>query len=209
MSPSIGLRERKKLATRVALSAAALRLAMERGLEQVRVEDIAAAADVSLRTFNNYFASKEEAFVYLALDRANRIGAILRDRPSAEPLAVALTQAFIAQYAAADDLNSEWVVQLRLILSAPALRGAYLKTLVASERPLAEAIAARTGSDVDRDLYPRVLAAAVSNAARAAITYWLNIAASQPLTTVIGQAIACVVAGGQYQPLNKERSDAQ
>ena len=208
MSLSIGLRERKKLATRLALSHAAVRLAMERGLERVRVEDIAAAADVSLRTFNNYFASKEEAFVYLALERANQIGATLRARPPAEPLAVALTQAFIAHYSSAGDVNSDWVAQLRLILSAPALRGAYLKTLVASERPLAEAIAARTGADVDRDLYPRVLAAALSSAARVAVTYWLSIAASQPLTTVMGQAIACVVAGGEYPPLSKERSDA-
>src|SRR5580698_6176379 len=60
-----GLRERKKVATRKALGMAAMRLAVERGLEHVLVEDIAEAAGVSARTFNNYFASKYEAICAL------------------------------------------------------------------------------------------------------------------------------------------------
>jgi hypothetical protein len=60
-----GLRERKKIATRQALGLAAMRLAIERGLDNVLVEDIAEAAGVSTRTFNNYFASKYEAICAL------------------------------------------------------------------------------------------------------------------------------------------------
>ena len=72
-----GLRERKKLAVRQALGSAALRLAVERGLENVTVEDITAEADVSLRTFGNYFSSKYEAICAIGTDRARRIGADL------------------------------------------------------------------------------------------------------------------------------------
>ena len=58
-----GVRERKKLATREALSAAALRLALEHRPQNVRVDDIAEAAGVSPRTYNNYFSSREQAIV--------------------------------------------------------------------------------------------------------------------------------------------------
>ena len=75
-----GLRERKKLATRKALSDAALRLAIERGLENVTIEDITAEANVALRTFRNYFASKYEAVAAIGADRAYRIGASLLQR---------------------------------------------------------------------------------------------------------------------------------
>jgi AcrR family transcriptional regulator len=67
-----GLRERKKQQTREALSWAALRLAIDRGLGNVLVEDIAAEAGVSPRTFNNYFSSKAEAITWRHLNRARR-----------------------------------------------------------------------------------------------------------------------------------------
>ncbi len=58
-----GLRERKKRETRAALTAAALRLALEKGPDNVTVEEISEAADVSVRTFFNYFSHKEHAIL--------------------------------------------------------------------------------------------------------------------------------------------------
>ena len=70
----------------LAIPMAALRLAVERGLENVTVEDMTAEAGVSLRTFGNYFSSKYEAICAIGTDRARRIGATLLARPAGEPL---------------------------------------------------------------------------------------------------------------------------
>jgi AcrR family transcriptional regulator len=58
-----GLRERKRLATRRAIQLAAIEIVRERGLDGTTVDEIARVADISPRTFFNYFTSKEEAIV--------------------------------------------------------------------------------------------------------------------------------------------------
>ncbi len=69
------LRERKKLATRRTLRRVAIDLVAERGFARVTVEDIAEAADVSPRTFFNYFPTKEAAVFGADPDRLDRIRA--------------------------------------------------------------------------------------------------------------------------------------
>ena len=59
----LGLRERKRLATRRAIQVAALHLVKSRGLESVTIDEISREADISPRTFFNYFTSKESALV--------------------------------------------------------------------------------------------------------------------------------------------------
>jgi AcrR family transcriptional regulator len=58
-----GLRERKRRATRLAIQQAALRIAIEHGLAAVTVDEVSRRADISPRTFFNYFPSKEQAIL--------------------------------------------------------------------------------------------------------------------------------------------------
>lgn len=62
-APELGLRERKRLATRRAIQFAVLELVAERGLDNVTVDEVSRVADISPRTFFNYFTSKEEALI--------------------------------------------------------------------------------------------------------------------------------------------------
>ena len=167
-----GLRERKKLATRHALALAAMKLAVQHGLENVRVEDIAGAANVSRRTFTNYFASKEAAIASLSAGRFARAAQALRGRPASEPMADSLAEVFAAQHQAADRLDPERLAPVQTPMMSPALQGEALKTMVAAEGPLATVIAERSGADPQGDLRPRVLAAAVMAAVRTATAQW-------------------------------------
>lgn len=58
-----GLRYRKKLKARLSVERAALELVIERGYDGVTVEDICARAEISKKTFFNYFPSKAAAIM--------------------------------------------------------------------------------------------------------------------------------------------------
>jgi len=191
----LGLRERKKTATREALAWAAIRLAVERGPENVRVEDIATAVGVSKRTYNNYFSTKEEGMCAFVISRGASIRAALLERPAKEPLGEAVLAAFLAQYASPTP-DRESVRRLRMVTSSPALRGEYLKAMAVTEQYLAQAIARRSGRR-DQDLFPRVLAASIISAARVGVEHWVA-TRSGDFAAVVGHALKQVLA--QVQP---------
>ncbi|MFC4533396.1 TetR family transcriptional regulator [Sphaerisporangium dianthi] len=202
-----GLRERKKQQTRIALSWAAIRLTVERGWDDVRVEDIAAAVGVSPRTFNNYFSSKAEAIASRHLDRARLIAEELRARPASEPLWEAVVNAVTARFDMREDTapndaagppdvsRDQWAAGLRVMLAEPALQGEYLRAGAAAETELAAAVAERTGTDVARDLYPRLVAAAVGAALAVVMDHWVRTGGSAPLMPLLHDALGRLSAG--------------
>lgn len=197
---SCGLRERKKAATRKALSAAALRLALEHGMADVRVGDIADAAGVSPRTYNNYFSSAEAAVVAAITDqRVARVAAALRDRPAGEPLADGVVAAVAEHYATPPEADI-----LRLLTSAPRLCAEYVGAMTELRTPLEAVLADRL--DTRDPMLPGVLAAAVAAAVRVAFEHWVRPSANpeaaakglvvvtgdRPLAELLREALAAV-----------------
>jgi AcrR family transcriptional regulator len=198
-----GLRERKKAETRAALGWAAIHLAAERGYDNVRVEDIAEAAGVSPRTFNNYFSSKAEAIASRHLDRSLRTAAALRERPADEPLWAALTGAALEQFTRGPEVDAmpspahaQWVAGVRTMLAEPTLQGERLRAAAVAEAELAAAVAERTGTDLATNMYPRLVAAAASAAVAVAMRHYLDSAdPPTPIERLITDAFTQVAAG--------------
>ena len=157
---TVGLRERKKAETLDALASAALRLADQLGPDRVTVDEIAAAAGVSARTFFNYFATKEDAIVGSSESSAARVVQELAARPAAEPPVDALRAAV---HASADHLQADpddWIIRHRLVSRYPALAARYAARLAAVEHELLLEVARRTKLDPDVDTYPAVVVSA-------------------------------------------------
>ncbi|MCK7622341.1 TetR family transcriptional regulator [Streptomyces sp. RS10V-4] len=196
-----GLRERKKRATRVALSQATIRLCVQHGWDNVTVEDIAAAANVSVRTFRNYFSGKAEAIAAGHLERMLRIADELRARPADEPLWDSLARAVHTQFAPADAADGgpahdqRWRDGLRLMLAEPALQGEVVKANAAAQDELAKAVAARTGTDEAHDLYPQLVAAVVSAGSAVAVEHCLRADSPAPLGPVLTEVFAQLTQG--------------
>jgi AcrR family transcriptional regulator len=172
MSMQTGLRERKKAATRATLSQVAMRLALELGVENVTAEAIAAAADVAPRTFHNYFASREEAIVAVMVDRARGFADSLRARPAGEPIWDSLHHAIVVELSGPPEVMAEFLAQMRMLKSSKSLRAHTLTIFEEVDHLLLTAIAERTGCDVERDLYPRLLAAVAAAALKTSVLMW-------------------------------------
>jgi AcrR family transcriptional regulator len=82
--------------TRAVLIDAAMELCLRNGYENTTVEQIAAAAEVSPRTFSRYFATKDAVFMTLIEDYAHEVAIELETVPSDVGPLEAMRQAHVA-----------------------------------------------------------------------------------------------------------------
>lgn len=164
------LRDRKKAATSEALARAAMQLAQENGLENVTVEAIAEAANVSRRTFSNYFAHKEDALLYGYRASVERVLDGLRARPAHEGAWQAIRRSAADMYEEIATADPQSVARLRMIRKHPSLLAAQMAMHAELEADLATELATRTPDP----LAARVMAAAFLGSLRIAVAIWLE-----------------------------------
>lgn len=166
-----GLRERKKARTREAIIDAALDLFSRKGFDATTIEDIAAAADVSPRTFFRYFDSKVDLVMARNEAHGDKIGPLVVARPASEGPLEALRQ--VMQLTLCELLADPSVVrELQVMISTPTLRNRAREHFYEEEAELVSAFAARLGTD-DADLTANVMAAAAASTIWAVIERWL------------------------------------
>ncbi len=138
-----GLRERKKQRTRDALVCAAVRLFEQKGYDQTTVAEIAAAADVSTRTFFLHFPAKEDVLFANAEVRMDIGLKAVADRSPSESMPDVLARAMqhmIANSFAGDLTTGLAAVRVRLVLSKPSLLARQFHLLFAALSELADAL---------------------------------------------------------------------
>jgi AcrR family transcriptional regulator len=188
-------RARKKLATFRALSTAARELTLERGLEAVTVEDIADAADVSVRTFFNYFSCKEEALVGVEPAVLAELGDELRERPAEEAPLEALRAVLATGVDDVAEAVRRWSLRTELVRRHPSLLPRHLAALAEIEAALVRALAARLGTDPAKDPFPAVAVAAAMATLRAAASWWEDAGRPGPLDKTVDAAFATLGRG--------------
>jgi AcrR family transcriptional regulator len=166
----MGLRERKKHQTRRALIDAAFDLFLAQGYEATTVDQIAAAVDVSPRTFFRYFGSKEDLALYFTVEYEELITAALAARPEDEPPLAALAHAFrqfIHSMETNDAEDTERFLRHRRVIDAnPALLTTSFARMAEIEKKLTVEVARRQRTDPATDPRPHLLVAFVTSAIR-------------------------------------------
>jgi len=167
----VGLRDRKKFRVRQALADAAMHLFEERGFHAVTVDEIAAAADVSRRTFFRYFPTKEAAVFARREDQLELFRVHLMESKADAPFD-GIRDALLS---VADDYHEQReriLREQRVVRAAPSLMTHDLEVDRAFEAVITEHLVQGSRRTVGDRRRARMLAAMIVGAVRVVIEEW-------------------------------------
>jgi AcrR family transcriptional regulator len=182
-------RDSRRLATRRALRTATLDLALERGLAAVPVEEVAARAGVSTRTFFNYFATKEDAVLLEIPGIGDEELARFADGRGVDGLWAELGELFATDAERAVCSTEDLPRLLRLYDRSPGLVPRQLGRFMRLETRLADAVVARLGNDPADRMRAELIAAAMT-AGRAGANRWGHDTEGRPVRFHVESAFA-------------------
>src|SRR6202166_5017395 len=186
-----GLRERKRQQTRERLTRAAMALFLERGFEATTLDDIAAAADISRRSFFHYFASKEDVVFAWQEESMAALVAAVAARPASESMLAAAENAIAAMVRQLEP--GEAIAIARLKRDNPALQARDQVKHEKLERALAEALGRRAGHKTER-LQARLVAMIATGAMRIGGELWAAEGAREKPEALVKRTFAAIRA---------------
>ena len=198
-----GLRERHKNQLRIALRDAALLRFVRDGFDATTVDNIAADVDVSPRTFFRHFPTKDAVAVVPYVELFDRWEALVRSAPAGEPLITTLRNASHMVTEAYETDSEFWDRHHGAVARDSSLALRMVETQARLQQRAAQALADRLGLDVDRDVRPRVLAAAATATVAAAVAQWYASGKKGDRRALVDAAYEEVVRAGTllYEPL--------
>ena len=186
MPMPVDLAERKRRAVRGELSEVALGLLTDRTFETLTIDDIAAAAGVSRRTFFRYFSSKEDV-VFAFLDQwAVRLAADIVARPADENPVQAVQTSF-RQLTAAYDNRA--LALVKLVRETPSLQQQERINRDHLRLAVVSALAERLGMDAERDMRPQILATIAFAPLDAAMFSWFGNRSNEEVGHLLDEAL--------------------
>jgi AcrR family transcriptional regulator len=186
----VDIGERKRRAIRGELSEVALRLLTDRQFDSLTIDEIAAEAGVSRRTFFRYFTSKEDV-VFAFLDQwALRLAADIVARPADEDPVAAVQNSFRQLTAAYDDRA---LALVRLVRETPSLQQQERINREHLRISVVNALATRLGLDAERDMRPQILATIAFAPLDAAMFSWFGNRSSEQVGHLLDEALTTFV----------------
>jgi AcrR family transcriptional regulator len=186
-----GLRQRKRQQTRERLTEAAMALFLDRGFEATTLDDIAAAADISRRSFFHYFASKEDVvFAWQEESTASLIAAVAA-RPANESMLTAAENAILTMVGQLKP--GEAMAIARLKRDNPALQARDQVKHEKLERALAEALGKRAGQKAEK-LQARLVAMIATGTMRIGGELWAAEGAREKPEALVKRTFAAIRA---------------
>jgi mycofactocin system transcriptional regulator len=179
--------------TRARVEQAALDLFALKGFEQVIIDDVAAAAGISRRTFFRYFATKADAVWGDFAEHVHRLELLLAATDPAQPVLASVCAAYVEVNDYADAELPLLRERMQLILTEPALLAHSQLRYADVDRVVADHVARRTG-DSPAALVPRLVAASTRAAATTAFEFWL-VDERIPLTQALHDSFAQLTRG--------------
>ena len=186
----VDIGERKRRAVRGELSEVALRLLTDRQFDSLTIDEIAAEAGVSRRTFFRYFTSKEDV-VFAFLDQwAVRLAADIIARPADEDPVAAVQNSFRQLTAAYDDRA---LALVRLVRETPSLQQQERINREHLRISVVNALATRLGLDAERDMRPQILATIAFAPLDAAMFSWFGNRSGEEVGHLLDEALTAFV----------------
>ncbi|MEV4399429.1 TetR family transcriptional regulator [Nonomuraea sp. NPDC049607] len=165
------LRERRKRRTQNAIIDAALQLFEEKGYDAVSVEEIAAAADVSPRTFYRYFPAKEDVLV-VDPEVETAMRAALAERRPHETDVDLVARSMITALAARRPERARGAYHL--FDATPALQARIHQLVWRDQEHVVEALLAGVPRTPEAEFRARVITHAVTGTIRVAVVAWIQ-----------------------------------